>query len=449
MNGALPEALTGKGAWRILGLETLVAPGRNDLRLRLRDREETLGWIAVAIATPLQAPTPNHSPEAPLDIARGALVEIGRVESVEALASVLSSLRKLSADEMDRLRQAEPFRSLLHSLADEESKPELPASWTEWLAAVINPDFTNALEIARHGKDEWAIDAATADPVAVENLVAALDGAQNIEIAAQRTSQALPFIVAWLRRDSSFPRPALVPVYANLLTLFALASARGRSIYKSSQILISALLTSGLDARAYRALIADVDELAGEGFGVDMIYWMLEIIEDFMRAGAPDAEARHTFLQGALSRMTPLFIRLSSLQRAAIARLASELGWDAATFSADNQIAPADVISARMQGLRIAIYSLTETSSQQAKIAIEEAVSTAVVECNADHGGTNRLRSLARNTDLFVVVWQSAKHAATDFIRQHRGDRPLIYAQGRGFSSILRAIEDHLVAHRL
>jgi hypothetical protein len=51
---------------------------------------------------------------------------------------------------------------------------------------------------------------------------------------------------------------------------------------------------------------------------------------------------------------------------------------------------------------------------------------------------------LAENADLFVIAWLSAKHAATDFIREHRAQRPLLYAQGRGFSSILRAIEEFL-----
>ena len=66
------------------------------------------------------------------------------------------------------------------------------------------------------------------------------------------------------------------------------------------------------------------------------------------------------------------------------------------------------------------------------------------VDCNADSGGTSRLRALAPNSDIFIIVWAAAKHAATDFIREHRGNRTLLYAQGKGFSSLLRALEDHL-----
>ena len=64
------------------------------------------------------------------------------------------------------------------------------------------------------------------------------------------------------------------------------------------------------------------------------------------------------------------------------------------------------------------------------------------VRVNSDHGGTRPLRALAENADLFVIVAASATHAATDFIRMRRDDRPLVYAAGRGAVSILRAVED-------
>jgi hypothetical protein len=127
-----------------------------------------------------------------------------------------------------------------------------------------------------------------------------------------------------------------------------------------------------------------------------------------------------------------------------VAHLARELGWTLQTFGITPQPDSSDDVASRIQGLRIAIYSLTESSSRQAKAAIEELAPTAVVDCNADHGGTARLRALAENADLFVMTWLSAKHAATDFVREYRGDRPLLYAQGRGFSSILRAVEDYV-----
>lgn len=77
-------------------------------------------------------------------------------------------------------------------------------------------------------------------------------------------------------------------------------------------------------------------------------------------------------------------------------------------------------------------------------MALEQAVPGITVDCNADHVGTARLRALAENADLFILTSLSAKHAATNFIRDHRSTLPLLYAQGRRFSSLLRSIEDYL-----
>jgi hypothetical protein len=175
-----------------------------------------------------------------------------------------------------------------------------------------------------------------------------------------------------------------------------------------------------------------------------MIYWVLELVESFMNAGAPDASARETFLHRILARIVPIYSRLTHLQRIAVTLLSGELGWSLPVIPATDATPADDGLASRLAGLRVAIYSLTDSSSRQAKAALEEIASDVTVETNSDHGGSARLRALAENSDLFVMTWLSAKHAATEFIRKHRGSRTLLYSRGKGFSSILRAIEDHL-----
>lgn len=165
-----------------------------------------------------------------------------------------------------------------------------------------------------------------------------------------------------------------------------------------------------------------------------------------MGAASPDAEAREAFLHRVVARIVPILGRLSRLQRVAVSLLSSELGWELPTPSAIDAVISDDDIASRLTGMRIAIYSLTESSSRQAKAALAEIAPAAIVDINSDHGGTARLRSLAENSDLFVMTWLSAKHSATDFIRTHRGNRPLVYSQGKGVSSILRAVEDYFAA---
>ncbi len=439
------------GGLRIAGLEALTVPARADLKVIAASRTGELGWLAERL---VGAPDPGSAsasasasaPALPLvsesgDEARERLVDAEAVESVDVMATALAALARLSEAQRAEIAQAEPFRSALRALQEEAGAAEVPTSWAMWLARSSDPGFVNALDLARMGADEWSMGGDAADPQTVELLLAELDAAQADPLAAERTSQALPYLVAGLRRDPSFPNPAMMRVYSSLLTLLALGSVRGAATYGSSLVLVDALLSVGTDAGRYRELIADVEEIAGQGLGVDMAYWTLELIELFMRSAAPDAAERERLVHSILARLAPIRGRLSSFQQAAVRSLAQEFGW---TLDAEPSATsgPRDDLGARLSGKSIAIYSLVENASRQAKFALESLSDSVDVQVSGDHGGTSRLRALAANSNLFVVAWAAAKHAATDFIREHRGDRPLVYAEGKGVSSLLRAVED-------
>ncbi|MFD1789544.1 protein DpdD [Sphingomonas floccifaciens] len=435
------------GGLRIAGLEALTVPARGDLKILAASRIGELGWLAERLAgvpDPAQAspPAPDQSLVSDTaDKARERLFEAEAVESVDAMAMALAALARLSEAQRAEIAQAEPFRSALRALQHEAGAAEVPTSWATWLARSSSPDFVNALDLARMGADEWSMGGNAADPREVGLLLDGLDAAQADPLAAERTSQALPYLVAALRRDPAFPNSALMPVYSSLLTLLALGSARGAATYGSSLVLVDALLSVGTDRGRYRELIADVDEIAGQGLGVDMAYWTLELVELFMRSAAPDEVERERLVHSILARLAPIGGRLSSFQQAAVRGLAQEFGWslNAAPIAAS---ASRDDLSTRLSDKSIAIYSLVENANRQAKAVLESLSSSVDVQLSSEHVGTSRLRALATNSDLFVIAWAAAKHAATDFIREHRGGRPLVYAEGKGLSSLLRAVED-------
>lgn len=429
--------------WRIYALEALLNLDWYDLLEMVTARRQDLGWLADMLPIPVAEEALETAVITPLDCAREALMRADAIDSNDLVADAMSLLERLSSEELALLRETMPFRPIVRT-TDELASAVPPTSWIAWLERVSDPDFLNSLGIARQGKDEWEIGASTGDPIEVQAFIGALNQVQGDELAAERTTQALPYLVAWLQGDPEFPRIALSSLYSELLTLFALGSARGAITYESSQLLVGAILSVGVDKKAYRDLIADIEEISGDGFGVDMIYWVLEIVETFMSSATPDAAVREAFLHSILARITPIYARLTELQRLAVGLLSAELGWTLPIPAAAAAAQPDKIMSDRMAGMRIAIYSLTESSSRQAKAALEQITSAVIVDTNADHGGTARLRALAENSDLFVITWLSAKHAATDFIRDYRGDRPLIYSKGKGFSSILRAIEEHL-----
>jgi len=442
LNAPLPASLR-TGGWRIAGLEALTSPGREDLHDATASQAEQLGWLTARLAK--SGSTESHPHTDAADEARDRLIATETTESVDVMAAALAALARLNEKQRAELAHAEPFRSALRGLEQEAGNTSVPTSWPMWLARTSDPTFTNALALARLGAEEWLIAGDAADPVAVASFLDELNRAQSDSLAAERTAQALPYLVAALRRDPLFPNPVLTPVYSSMLTLLALGSARGELIFDSSLILVDALLTVGINAAQYRELAADVDEIGGEGFGARMVYWALELIEAFMRSPAPDTAAREQLVHSILARLTPLRARLSSLQQAAIQSLSEEFGWTLgpppATQSAQN-----DGLAARMRGKTIAIYSLTESASRQAMAALQAIDSDIDVRCNADQAGSSQLRALAANSDLFVVVWGAAKHAATDFIRAHRNGRPIAYAEGKGVSSLLRAVEEYFSA---
>ncbi len=437
----LPPSLR-SGGWRLVALEAIASPSREDLRRAASGRSGDLGWLAPRFA-PSGVPEGEPGPRLGVaDEARDRLVAGEEAESVDAMSAALTALARLDDKQRAELARAEPFRSALRALEEEAGGSRVPNSWSSWLARTSDPSFTNALALARLGAEEWPIAGEATDPAAASDLLTALERAQNDSLAAERSAQALPYIVAALQRDPRFPNLAMRSVYASLLTLLALGSARGASVYESSLTLVDALLCLGTDTAQYRDLAADVEEIAGEGFGVRMVYWTLEMIESFMRAPAPDPAARERLVHSILARLAPLRGRLSALQHAAVQSLAAEFGW---ALDEPPPSQHAEALATRLRGKSIAIYSLVESASRQAKIALQGLAMDLEVQCSSDQGGTAQLRTLAINTDLFVIAWAAAKHAATDFIRAHRKDKPLVFSQGKGVSSLLRAVEEHFI----
>ena len=62
---------------------------------------------------------------------------------------------------------------------------------------------------------------------------------------------------------------------------------------------------------------------------------------------------------------------------------------------------------------------------------------------DGSHVGGSQLRAKAAKADLVVVASRAAKHAAFETIRPAAGDR-LIYARGKGWSSLVTAVTEAL-----
>lgn len=421
-----PPAALGLGGWRLYALAALSADHPEPGLLSALADGPHVGWVSAHLARP--------SLEVPVAIAPEPDADYTQIRRA------LELLAELPLEQRVRLLEIEPLRSL--SVGGSEMKPGLvPLGWHDWLSHIPNPEYTIAFEVARKGALEWPVEDAT-DPVVAGALADALADALTDEVSRARLAQALPLIVSWLQRDASFPRPSMRPVYETVLTLFALGEARDRGIMASAAIVGEALLSIGNVRADYQRLLGSLATLISEGTGTGNIYLLLELIEATLRHPCPDPSARETFWLTALAVIEPLRRRLEPVQLVSLAALGELLGWSEPPLA---ETATPDEFGPKLANLRIGIYTLTESSARQAASVLARVAPSAMVQTSFEHVGSAKLKALAENSDLLVITSLSATHAATDFIRAHRpAGKPICWAAGRGFTSIVRAIEDFL-----
>jgi hypothetical protein len=135
-----------------------------------------------------------------------------------------------------------------------------------------------------------------------------------------------------------------------------------------------------------------------------------------------------------------------------LAELASELGASEVVKAIRPPEAEADGARTApnrgaLAGKMIAIYTLTDPAATRTADFLTSNFDDVVVEVSNDHVASDRLQTLARAADVFVVATRSAKHAATTFIEAQRPPgRPIVYADGKGSASLIRALFSYISA---
>lgn len=93
-----------------------------------------------------------------------------------------------------------------------------------------------------------------------------------------------------------------------------------------------------------------------------------------------------------------------------------------------------------LHGKWLGVYTLTPGAAQLFHSMVTTRVPKVRVETNDDEVATERLISLARGADLMFMVTRSATHQATACIEAHRGRKKLLRPDGKGASSLWRAL---------
>ena len=334
----------------------------------------------------------------------------------------------------------------------------IPSNWFEWLSRLKDPTpWPRALEVARQGAREWSVEELLERPNAVLMLTEVLAGAKT----STTLRNALPHLLTFWERDVESPRRELAPVYQTMFDLLTLDTEGADEDFQLAYDLLSLLLKFGPTASEYQSLVENVMYLLTTFSALNRIDWSLDVLDLLVAHHAPLPNVPVHVLTSVTDQFRRWYRRIEPQQWDLLSHLAVELKQGEVVGSvkgagggvSDNVAAKSlsEALSALNQKV-VAIYSLTETVARRARDVIIAGAPDARVELSGDKVGSSALRSLARNADVFIIVTGSAKHAATEFIEEHRpkGDptRVILRPQGRGVASILRVLFNFLLTGR-
>jgi len=385
----------------------------------------------------------------PLAAARAALLWAAQDDSLEACHAAQQAVAGLNPADQQTLLAQSIYRTLWHAISI-QTGDATPSDWVAWVERLSQPEFTQAFAIAERAVAEWRVWDQLSDPLAVQRLADSVTAIPT-GIPIDRFLLALPLLVGWLRDDEHFPVTLHADLYLTLLTVVTLHGTFGEDKIGVAAILYEAALSCGLDVDRYRDVLDLASELVPRANGLRYIDWLLDWASLTLAYPAAEAGKRQQLLHQILEVLRPSAENMQPRQSILFAELARALGLP----NIPQPVAPAlnstTGVAAglsRLAGKIIAIYTLTESAGCQAAVLLQQLVPNISVELSHDKVGNERLQMLARNADLFVVVTQSAKHAATLFIQRYRQSRPLLFPKGRGVSSILAALEEFCVSQQ-
>ena len=386
--------------------------------------------------------------ETPLDPtarARAALLAVASLSAKgdpKADAALLDALGALTPVEREDLLRRPANRAIWQEVLGRSGKHAPPTDWAGWVEALVREDFPSS-EIAANGATNWRLCDQDIDAAVARDLAARIEAIPD-GLAEDRFGAATPYLVQWARSDPRWPRQNFCSVYVAILVRMALSARRGETALRSAAGLLEGALQCGLSQAEYRDVLDAAETISTEGLSRTSAYDALEIVE-IARGVTPAAPERlQAFSLNVISVLAALWNRLSDGQRLTLAALAAEVGMELGASAQPS--AQTALNSPVLKGKTLGIHTLTEPAARQAETMLRGAIPGLTVDLNHDHGGSAALNAMVSRADLLVVVWASAKHAATDFIKARRGNRPLVYAMGKGATSIVRAVDDWLVA---
>jgi hypothetical protein len=371
--------------------------------------------------------------------------ETGTLELAGLASSALAALPEQDRAAILGQRWYRERWNALEAEAGSDRPDNLPKDWAAWLLWVDQaPDNKLALRVAQEGAVQWSPDKVSRDPDRVHELVALL-GRNRHGPSLDAVRFAVPHILTCLRRSRD---SALRPVYEAVFWLVAYDSLHSAGDLEVLLDLLEDFLSMGAESDQYRDLVSALTDVWRSVDSPRYLDWALDALEILVIYPSKSDEERRRFTLELLGSLAKWARRVDEHQWDLARNLSDDIGAGAqlegiyaGATAGIPRPRPADesLTEAHATIKTVAVYSLTESVLLRVRNLIEKAMPGIKVDVCSDKVGTDRLRQLARQSDLFLMAPRSAKHAATDFIKANRSpDQPLRVASGSGSASLIR-----------
>lgn len=382
------------------------------------------------------------------------------LQTLEAERTAIAAFDQLTTNEQNDLIAIRSIRTLIDQITgtdvvrDPERKSAaigasdmIPDSWTTWLDRLYTePTWKRALDVARKGAQEWKIEREIEQQAQIDELVSKLSSYPNETETV--LYEALPYLLEFfLHQDDHFPRRMCAKIYIVLSDLLTISSNGGDDDLILFNELAVAMLSLGMEESSYGEMLTNAGEFWRRFASPSKVDWILDFLDSLILYPCLDVGKRSGLLTYVANSLTPFARRVTPEQWDFLLMLVEDLHLNELTSVIEQyrdldktRETPTVNRLSYLNGKSITVYTLTERVAQRVKTLIQHECPNVTINLSHEKVGSERLRHWARNSDIFIVVTGSAKHAATEFIEANRGTLPILRPLGKGSASIFHTL---------
>ena len=365
------------------------------------------------------------------------------LRAIEFLASATDDIRGKILGRRVCTTQIKTLTSILGQSAHGDPKPI--SSLVEWFQCVDSGGQTgNLKQVLEYGIQEWVTGPAFNSARTAELLRQSRTGIQ-----AETIRNAVPIFIRAFLVDGTATRENK-PIYNALIELLIYDETIGSDDLSAVEHLVESILTIAPSADSGNNDFVFAIDVTKHLWGIVAaprhFDWVLSMLDLLIDTGTQQHASLTPVLAAITESCRSWIRRVSDDQWSLLALLASDLNLCALLEGirpkTDSEY-PDEISSIRdaLKGKSIAVYSLTERIARRFGQMAAYAFDGIKIQYVHDKALTDRMKTLARSADIFIINTWDAKHAATNGIKDNRPTSAItLEPDGKSASGLMRCL---------